>query len=104
MAVVRFVSEMAMLAALAFVGWRLGDGGFPGVLLALSMPVVAAVAWGAFVGPRAARRLNDPVRLGLELVLFGVAVAGLAVYGTWFLAIVLAVGYLSSTMHGRRGG
>ncbi len=103
MALVRFVSELAMLAALAYLGWRVADGGLLGVLLAVLLPILAAGLWGAFVGPRASRRLRDPARFGLEVLLFGAAVTGLAAYDRWVLAVLLTVGYLSSTMHGRRG-
>lgn len=104
MALVRFLSELGMLAALAYSGWHLADGGATGLLLAIVLPISAAAVWGGFIAPRAPRRLRDPVRFGVEVLLFGLAVAGLAAYGQWILAVVLAIGYLSSTMHGRRGG
>jgi hypothetical protein len=37
------------------------------------MPLVAALAWGRWVAPRAPRRLADPKRLALEITLFTAA-------------------------------
>jgi hypothetical protein len=86
LAVVRFTAELGMLAALAYAGWRLlSDTPALGIVAAIALPVVAAVVWGAWVAPKATRRLEDPARLAVELVLFGAAVAGLllVVGGTW---------------------
>ena len=51
---------------------------------------VFVAAWGLWVAPRASRRLADPQRLVLELVLFAAAIAALAVAGQPLLAGVFA--------------
>ena len=85
--VFRFLLEMAMLASLAY--WGLHDrGGAEQWLLGLGAPLLVALVWGAFMAPKAWRRSRDPVRLPLELVLFGTAVAALADAGSGTLAIV----------------
>ncbi len=106
-AIVRFVSELAMLGAFGYVGFHLvGDDASPAIRLALAvgLPAVAAVAWWAWVAPRAPRRLTDPARLGVEIVLFAAAATGLVVLGQVWWAVVLVALYLTGTVHGRAGG
>ena len=83
--VVRFLLELVLLAVLGVWGWRLGDGGMAGGGLALLVPLIAAVLWGAFSvpgdpsrNPRALVAVPGVVRLALEWALFG-----LAAYGLW---------------------
>ena len=63
----RFVAELALLAALAWGGWHLS------LLAAVLLPVLAALAWGRWVAPKAGHRLRDPARAAVEIVLFMVA-------------------------------
>ena len=73
---VRFAAELASLAAL--ITWGLhGVGGALGWVLAIAAPALFAVVWGAFLAPRAPRRLHDPARLVAEVVLFGLAAIAL---------------------------
>ncbi|MGH3506490.1 MAG: YrdB family protein [Nocardioidaceae bacterium] len=104
LALVRLISELVMLVALGYVGWELGTGVLTSLPLAIVLPVAAAVTWGRWVAPRATRRLEDPARLGVELVVFGVTAAGLVWVGSWAAAVVLAVLYAVGTPHGRAGG
>ena len=80
---IRFLLEVACLAALGYWGWRQGPGPLRWIL-AIGLPIIAAVLWGTFAVP------NDPsrsgtapvpvpgvVRLLLELAFFAV--------GTWVL-------------------
>ncbi len=48
---IRFALELALLAAYAYWGWHLGDGGVAGTLLAVTLPVGAAALWGIFKTP-----------------------------------------------------
>ena len=59
------------------------------IVLAVAAPVLAMIIWG--LAPRARRRLRDPLRLAVELVLFAVAAAALAVTGPVVAAVVFAV-------------
>jgi hypothetical protein len=79
-----------MLAALAYSGFALGDG-VAGWLLGLGLPALAATLWGIFLAPRSDRRVGDPARLGMEVLIFGGAVAALIGAGSGGLAIALAV-------------
>jgi uncharacterized protein DUF2568 len=91
---VRFLLELCALTALAVWGWQAADGRVVQVLLAVAAPAVAATAWGLWVAPRASYLLADPGRLGVELLVFAAAVAGLVAVGHVTSAVVLAVVYV----------
>ena len=93
----RFLCELAMLAALAFWGYVVGDGVWAW-LLGILAPVVAAVIWGTFVAPRAKLPVPAPVRVAIELVLYGAAAAGLAAAGQPLAAVVLGVAGLATSL------
>jgi hypothetical protein len=93
----RFICELAMLAALAFWGYVVGEGVWAWVL-GLAAPVVAAVVWGLFVAPRARVPVPAPVRVAVELVLYTAAAAGLAAAGQPVAAVVLGVGGLVTSI------
>ena len=91
----RFATELATLAALAWaaaaasmgLGWR--------IALAVLGPVLVAVVWGLALAPRARHRFADPWRLGAELTIFLVATAALALAGEGVAAaiyVVIAIG------------
>ena len=66
----RFLAELGLLAALAWVGWHLSGSVALALPAAVLLPVLAAVVWARWVAPRATHRLRDPLRAGVELVLF----------------------------------
>ena len=87
----RFATELATMAVLAWaaasagiaLGWR--------IVLAVLGPVLVAVVWGLALAPRAKHRLAEPWRLGAEIVIFVVAAAALALAGDGVAAAVYAV-------------
>ena len=81
----RFALELCLLAALAYVGLQLN------VVLAVVAPLVAAIAWGLFVSPKARYPLSRTPWIAMQAVLFGAAVVGLIVAGSVVLGIVFAV-------------
>ncbi len=99
----RFLLELAALAAAAAWGWQKGEGWLRFVL-AIGIPLLLAVLWGTFRIP------NDPgaapvavpgwLRLALELAFFGFAVWALqdAHWTTlaWTFGIVTALHYIAS--------
>jgi hypothetical protein len=58
---IRFLCELAMLAALAYWGFDAGDGVW-GWVLGIGAPCVAIAVWGGFVAPKARRPLPIPPR------------------------------------------
>jgi Protein of unknown function (DUF2568) len=95
--VARFVCELAMLAALAFWGYVVGEGVWAW-LLGLAAPAVAAGVWGTLVAPRARVPVPAPVRVTVELVLYAAAAVGLAAAGQPVAAVVLGVGGLVTSI------
>jgi hypothetical protein len=77
----RFLLELALLAALGVWGAHAGATGFLSDTLAVAAPLAAVILWGAFVSPKARVPAGWQARLGVELALFGAAIAGLAVAG-----------------------
>jgi hypothetical protein len=100
-----FFDELALLAVLAVAGARLPDGLAPSIALAVLLPLIAAVAWGRWLAPRARRRLGHPLRLAAKLALMAVASAllvwaDLPWWGAAFLVVsaaLVTVGELSET-------
>jgi hypothetical protein len=95
----RFTLELAALASLGYWGFADHDGALQW-LLGLGTPLAAAVVWGAFVAPKASRPTTDPLRLLLELAVFGGGVAALWVADSHTLAFgfgVLVVLHLAFT-------
>jgi hypothetical protein len=87
----RFLTELATVAVLATAGalahtavaWR--------VVLAILAVALFAVIWGLAIGPRASRRLDDPLRLVAEILIFVVSAVALGLVGYPLIGIVVAV-------------
>jgi anti-sigma-K factor RskA len=84
----RFSLELCALAAVAHWGWS-EHGGVWRWVLVVGAPLAVAVLWGNTIAPKAKRRVGDPWRLVVELLVFGSAVAALADADRTVLAIVL---------------
>jgi len=89
----RFLLELSALAALGYWGFKTGRGTVAKVGLGIGAPLLAAVVWGTFVAPRAPVEVPGPVRLALELAVFGSAAAALYAAGRPSVAGALAVTY-----------
>jgi hypothetical protein len=90
---VRFLCEIAAIVAFVWHGWLV-----TGVLVGAAV----IVFWGAFVAPKAPRRLRDPLRLISELVIFGGATVAFVEVDQTAVAIVFAVCALTSLALVRR--
>ena len=88
---VRFLTELALLAGLAVAGARLGGGVALAVVDAVLLPVAAAALWGLFIAPRARRRLPEPARFLVEFALFAATGVVLVLVGWPVTGIVVAV-------------
>jgi hypothetical protein len=88
---VRFGTELALLAVLAVAGANAAAPVAVRLILAGIGPVLAAVLWGMIISPKARRRPSDPLRLAIEIVLFLVAGALLALAGYAVWAVIFAL-------------
>ena len=86
----RFVCEMAALAAIAYWGQQAADG-VGGIALAAIAVVVVAVVWGVFLAPRRRVEVGLPARLVIELGVWVAAASALWSAGQPTLAVVLFV-------------
>jgi hypothetical protein len=90
---VRFGCEIAAVVAVVWWGWPV-----LGILLGIAVIAV----WGVLVAPKAKRRLPDPPRFVLELVIFGAATAAFLSVGQTLVGIVFAVAAVVSAALSRR--
>jgi hypothetical protein len=86
----RFILELLVLVALFLLGMSVSDSLPIQLLLALGLPVAVMVVWGLFVSPRASRRLEDPTRLGIELVIWAVGALAFGIAVSWLVALLFA--------------
>lgn len=77
----RFLLELSALAALGYWGAHTGANLAMRIGLAVAAPLVAAVAWGVVVSPKPRLRVTAPVRLAVELAVFGAGVWALLATG-----------------------
>lgn len=103
---VRFLLEMAALIAIGYWGWTQHTG-ILRYALVIGPPLLAAFLWGTFRVPEDASAngkapvpIPGPLRLLLELVIFGFAVWGLssagAVPAAWIFGGITLIHYLVS--------
>jgi hypothetical protein len=90
-ATLAFLLELALLAAAIAIGLLLPVPLGVRVAAAVLLPVLVIAVWAVWVAPRAPRRLLPGSRLIVQIVLFALAVLGLAVSGQVVWALVLAV-------------
>ena len=88
---VRFLCELALMAVLAVIGAGIATATPARVALGVLGAGLGIAIWAAFIAPKARRRLPDPARLVVELILFGGSAIGLAVVGQPVVAAVYGV-------------
>jgi hypothetical protein len=93
---VRFLLELSALFVLGLWGWHRRDDGFR-ILVALTIPLIAAALWGTFAVPDDPTRsgsapvpISGLLRLALELSFFGCAT--LALYDLGFGKLTATLG------------
>ena len=87
----RFILELVVLAALLLWGLGASEQLLVQLILGLGVPAIVIAVWGAFVSPRAPRRLEDPGRFALEVVVFGAGALAFVASGQVVLGVLLAV-------------
>ncbi len=95
---VAFLSELAMLAALAFLGNAIGNGRAASVALAVALPLLAAVVWGIFLAPQSVVDLDPAVQIGGKGVLLAGTAIGLVAIGHVWIGVGLGVVGVGSTI------
>lgn len=86
-----FLLELAALVALGYWGFSTGNSLLMQLTLGLGAPILMMVVWGILLAPASQRRLPNPSRMVVELIIFGVAATGLADAGQLVLAVIFAV-------------
>lgn len=96
-AVVMFLGEMAWLALIAMIGWRLGSGWPVGAATAAVMLATFTAVWATWLAPRASRRLVAEDR-NVVLMLIGSIIT---ILGAWvgLLAPAIAASLIVVTAH-----
>ncbi|XAS78116.1 YrdB family protein [Dermatophilaceae bacterium Sec6.4] len=97
-----FVAELLMLSAFGIAGARLGPDALTAVLLAIALPLTAAVVGGLWLAPRASRGLPYPGSLAAKLLLVAASAALLALSGDLVWAALLLVATGSAFILGER--
>ncbi len=90
----RFLLELCILAALGYWGFQTGQQTIAKIGLGIGAPLLAAAVWGIFLAPASSRRLREPWRSILELVVFGSAIAALYSTGQRSLAVAFGLIYV----------
>jgi len=88
--VFRLVLELVVLVSLFLWGVSVSSELLIQVVLSLGAPAAALTVWGLLVAPKATRRLPDPQRLAVEVVVFGAGVLAFIAMGDWPLGLLLA--------------
>lgn len=94
----RFLLELAGLAAIAYFGWRIGGGGPAGLMLGLALAVVFALVWWRLIAPKARSPIPADIRpiTGSGLLLLAAGALGIA--DQHVLALILAVAVVVNTI------
>jgi Protein of unknown function (DUF2568) len=90
----RFLLELCAPAALGYWGFKVGRGPIAKIGLGIGAPLLAAEVWATCVAPGAPVPLSVPLRLVLELAIFGLAAAALYAAGRPTLAWALGLAYV----------
>lgn len=78
-----------MLAALGYWGFTTIQG-WPRIVLGLAAPLLAAVVWGIFLAPKAARPLDPSLTFWLKGAMLGLGVVALVMANRPKLAVGFA--------------
>jgi len=85
-----FLAELVALGIFAWWGWSAADNTALRILLAVGLPLLAAVVWGLYAAPTA-KRGSPAVRWVVKVVVFGLAGAALWSLGHPLLAAIFVV-------------
>jgi hypothetical protein len=100
----RFLVELAAIAALSIWGAQATSSTPANVALAIAAPALAIAVWGIWSAPRASRRLSGNSLIALELAILIVVTVLLVVAGHPIWAAILVVVALANGVTLRRPG
>ena len=87
---IRFCVELATFASLSYWGASINTSAALRTILAVSVPLVAMVAWSRLLAPRAPGRLSGPAALIVELSIFAIATWALVSSGMGLVGMIYA--------------
>ncbi len=91
----RFLLELCLLAALGYWGFHTARGVIGKIAVGIGVPLVVAILWGVFLAPASSMRLEGPLYMVLEVIIFGGAAAALYATGhpalAWALVLVAVI-------------
>jgi hypothetical protein len=88
-----FLLELALLAAVGYWGFQVGQNTLLKFVLGLGAPFLVAVFWGVLLAPRSPLRVNEPLYTLLSAAVFAVGTATLAASGHPVPAAALAAAF-----------
>jgi hypothetical protein len=94
----RFVLELAALAAVSWWGWEVGGSTAARLALAVVFPLAVAFVWGTFIAPKARVKVSRPVWLVLQIAIFVVAAHALAVVWSAWVGIALLLVFVANLL------
>lgn len=88
-----FILELCALFVFGYWGYTLGQSALGKIALGIIGAAVFVAVWGLFMAPRSPRRLQEPARFIVELLIFSLAVAALYSIGQSLWASLLGAVY-----------
>lgn len=86
-----FLLELAMLAAFIYWGFHIDKSMLIKIVLGLGTPVIVAIIWGTFIAPKASMPVSIPLRIFLQIILFGSAAVALYFSEKRMLATIFGI-------------
>jgi hypothetical protein len=87
--VVKFLLELAALAALGYWGANTGSGAVS-VVLAVAAPLAGSLVWARWCAPKSEHRLPQAPRFAVVLAVFAAAAVGMVAAGAETAAAIFA--------------
>lgn len=103
---VRFLLELAAVAAIVYWGWRLGGEGLSGLVFGMALATALVLIWWRLIAPNARSPIPSDIRpmVGSGILLLAAGVLGLAGQSVLALAMAVAVVVTTVVMYGTEGG
>ena len=94
----RFLLELAAVAAVVFWGWRVAGEGAAGLALGIALAAALVLVWWRLIAPRARSPIPADIRpmIGSGILLLAAAALGLA--DQPLLATILAIAVVANTV------